>query len=139
VFFKSLSLGPKSSFPDGRDPRCSVVLGAFPVPSQRASRFLPTLVVFCSGFPGGSNSKESTCKAGDEGDQACMVWQSTPVFLPGKSHGQRSLASLTESSLRAGTIFISCLHSPLGIAECFPFLKFSISICRMNEILNKYL
>ena len=125
-------------------PRCGgsqVLCGPqrLPLPSQGTSHFLPSLVVFCSGFPGGPNRKEFTCKAADAGDQACMAWQSTPVFLPGKSHGQRSLASLTETSLRAGTIFISCLHSPLGIAECFPFLKSSISICRMNGILNKYL
>ena len=52
-----------------------------------------------SGFPGGSNGKESTCDAGD----ACSIpgsgrfpwrrkWQPTPVFLAGDSHGQRSLA-----------------------------------------------
>ena len=56
------------------------------------------------GFLGGSVSKESTCNAGD-----CLQcrrpgfdpwvgkipwrrrWLPTPVFLPGKSHGQRSL------------------------------------------------
>ena len=56
-------------------------------------------------FPGGSVSKESTCNAGD-----CLQsrrprfnpcarkipwrrkWQPTPVFLPGESHGERSLA-----------------------------------------------
>ena len=58
-------------------------------------------------------------------------------MLAGKSPGRRSLASLTESSSRAGTIFISCLHSPPGIAECFPLLKSSISICRMNESITK--
>ena len=44
------------------------------------------------GFSGGSDGKESACNAGD--------WSSipgsgeglpTPVFLPGESHGQRSL------------------------------------------------
>ena len=51
------------------------------------------------GFPGGSNSKESACKAEDlssipglgrspgEGNSL-----PTPVFLPGGFHGQRSLA-----------------------------------------------
>ena len=45
------------------------------------------------GFPGDSDDKESACNAGS-------VWslgwrkecQSTPVFLPGEFHGQRSLA-----------------------------------------------
>ena len=50
------------------------------------------------GFLGGSDGKESACNARDlgsipgserspgEGD-----WQPIPVFLPGESHGQRSL------------------------------------------------
>ena len=45
--------------------------------------------------------KESTCNAGDTGDRSLILgsggslrrkWQPTPVFLPEKSHGQRSLA-----------------------------------------------
>ena len=44
--------------------------------------------------------KESTCNAGDTGDRSLILgsggslrrkWQPTPVFLPEKSHGQRSL------------------------------------------------
>ena len=41
------------------------------------------------GFPGGSDSKEPACHAGDLGS---IQWQPTPVFLPGELHGQRSLA-----------------------------------------------
>ena len=52
------------------------------------------------GFPGGSDSKESTCNEGDlssiprlgrppgEGNDNPLQ----PVFLPGESNGQRSLA-----------------------------------------------
>ena len=49
----------------------------------------------------GSVGKESACSAGDTGDMVCIPrsrkapgggkLQLTPVFLPGKSHGQRSL------------------------------------------------
>ena len=57
-----------------------------------------------SGFPGGSDGKESACNAGDpgaipgsgrfpgEGNGNSREWQPTPVLLPGESHGQRSLA-----------------------------------------------
>ena len=48
--------------------------------------------------PGGSDSKESACNAGDAGSIPGSgispgegKWQPTPVFLPGKSHGQRRL------------------------------------------------
>ena len=49
------------------------------------------------GFPGGSDSKESACRAGDQArslrqeDPLEKEWQPTLVFLPGESYGQRSL------------------------------------------------
>ena len=51
------------------------------------------------GFPGGSEDKTSACNAGDPGLIPTRVrkipwrrkWQPTPVLLPGKSHGLRSL------------------------------------------------
>ena len=54
------------------------------------------------GLPRWLSSKESACNAGDTGDMGSnpesgrslggRKWQPTPVFLPGKSHGQRNLA-----------------------------------------------
>ena len=49
------------------------------------------------GFPGDSDNEESACKAGDMGSWVSKIlwrreWLSTPVFLPGESNGQRSLA-----------------------------------------------
>ena len=54
------------------------------------------------GFPGGASSKESTCQCRRHkrhrfnpwvGKIAwSRKWQPTPEFLPGNSHGQRSLA-----------------------------------------------
>ena len=53
-------------------------------------------------FSGRSVGKKPTCNAGNLGLISGSgrfpwrrKWQSTPVFLPGKSHGQRSLASYT--------------------------------------------
>ena len=48
-----------------------------------------------SGQPGGSDSKESACNAGELGSTPIpwrRKWQPTPVFLPGEFHGQRCLA-----------------------------------------------
>jgi len=51
------------------------------------------------GFPGGASFKEPTCQC--RRHKRCgfdpwipwrRAWQPTPVFLPGESHGQRSLA-----------------------------------------------
>ena len=51
-----------------------------------------------TGFPGGSDGKEFTCKAGDPGlisgsgrSAGGREWLPTPAFLPGESHGQSSL------------------------------------------------
>ena len=51
------------------------------------------------GFPGGSIGKESTCNTGDPGSIPELgrspeeaEWLLTPLFLPGESHGPRSLA-----------------------------------------------
>ena len=47
-------------------------------------------------FPGGSDSKESACNVRDLGSIPVSgrfpgAWQPTSIFLPGESHGQRSL------------------------------------------------
>ena len=50
------------------------------------------------GFPGGSDSKESTCNVGDPSSIRGpgkspwrREWQPTPVFLPEEFNGQRSM------------------------------------------------
>ena len=50
------------------------------------------------GFPGGTSGKETACRWRRRGFDPWVrkfpwrrKWLSTPVFLPGKSHGQRSL------------------------------------------------
>ena len=54
------------------------------------------------GFPGGTSGKEAPCQCGRHEGYGLSAWvgrilwqrawQPTPVFLPGESHGQRSLA-----------------------------------------------
>ena len=63
---------------------------------QRRDR-LPTPVFLA--FPSGSDGKETACNAGDLGSIPVLgrspwrtAWQPTPLFLPGESHGLRSLA-----------------------------------------------
>ena len=53
---------------------------------------------FPGGFPGGSVVKNPPANSGDMDSIPGLrrspgegKWQTTPVFLPGKSHGQRSL------------------------------------------------
>ena len=44
-------------------------------------------------FPSNSGGKESACNAGDPALYLGQEVAPTPVFLPGESHGQRSLVS----------------------------------------------
>jgi len=68
------------------------------------------------GFPSGSVGKEFICNAGDHlqcrksGFHSCVgkipwkgKWQPTPVFLPGKSHGQRSLVGYSQQGHKSQT------------------------------------
>ena len=59
------------------------------------------LICICRGFPGDTRGKEPACRCGrhkrpqlDPWIRKILrrrVWQLTPGFLPGESHGQRSL------------------------------------------------
>ena len=60
-------------------------------------------------FPGGSDGKASVYSAGDLGSIPGVgktpwrrKWQSTPVLLPGKSHGQRSVVGYSPWGRRVG-------------------------------------
>ena len=81
------------------------------------------------GFPGGTGVKNPLAKAGIAEDAGSIPgsgsspwsrkWQSTPVFLPGKLHGQRSLVgyrswSQKESDTNEHTAHI---HNTLGQIE----------------------
>ena len=93
-------------------------------------------------FPGGSLSKESTCNAGD-----CLQcrrlgfdpwvgkipwrrkWLPTPAFLPGKSHGQRSLESYSSWGPRVALNLVTkpppIYHIAFKIPpSCYLFIHF---------------
>ena len=62
------------------------------------------------GFPSGASGKESARNAGDARDTGLFpglgtsprrkAWQPIPVFVPGESHGQRSLAGYSPRDLK---------------------------------------
>ena len=73
-----------------------------------SQNYMTTTII--RGFPGGTSGKEPTCQ-----HKRCKrlgfdpwvgkirwrrAWQPTPVFLPGESHGQRSLAGYSPWGLR---------------------------------------
>ena len=60
---------------------------------------LITNAQYFGGFPKRLSGEESACSAGDRSSSPNLedcpwrtAWQPSPVFLPGESHGQRSLA-----------------------------------------------
>ena len=65
------------------------------------------LPLFSKDFPGGSDGKASVCSAEDPGFNPWdgkipwkRKWQPTPVPLPGKSHGRRSLVGYSPWGLK---------------------------------------
>ena len=66
------------------------------------------------GFPGGLEGKASACNAGDPGSIPELgrfpwrrQWHPTPVLLPGKSHGRRSLGGCTVHGIPKSRTWLS--------------------------------
>ena len=82
-------------------------------------------------LPGGSNGKESACNVEDYGSTSGLgrssgegKWQPTPVFLPGKSHGRRSIVGYSpwggkESDTTERLHFLSFFHFPYNEKDIF--------------------
>ena len=74
----------------------------------RAS-FLFLVVLFDKKFPGGSDGKVSACNVGDAGSIPGLGRSpgeeiaTTPVFLPGKSHGQKASWVIVQGSQKSRT------------------------------------
>ena len=75
--------------------------------------FFFNVIVVPLGFPGGASGKEPPASAGDTRDLGSITglgrppwrrkWQPTPVFLPGESHGHRSLAGYSSKGHKSQT------------------------------------
>ena len=85
------------------------------------------------GFPGGSESKESACSAGDlvpslgQEDPLRRDCLPTPVFSPGRSHGQRSLAGLAKcvSTIYGQLLCCFIKHGENTHTDSHPYAIFS--------------
>ena len=93
-------------------------------------------------LPQVQSSKESPCNAGDMGSIPGLgrfpwrrKWQPTPVFLPGKSLGQRSLVGYRpwghkrvgyNLATKQQQDLLRACYVPVTVSKCFP---------RMNEFM----
>ena len=116
-----------------------------PVFQRIAEPKIVTLKLLCSdtGFPGGTSDKEPTCQCRRLKRHSFSPWvgkipwrraqRTTPVFLPGEYHGQRSLLSYspwgrkeldtTEATQQAcmhADIMLPCISIPLLILFHWP-------------------
>ena len=71
------------------------------------------------GFPGGTSSKEPTCQCRRHGLNSWVgkvpwrrAWQAPPVFLPGESHGQKSLVTVHRVALSRTWLKWLSKHAP---------------------------
>ena len=80
----------------------------------------------CMGFPGDSDGKESARSAGDLGWKIPWrrEWLSTPVFLSGESHGQRSLAGCSPWGQKESDTTERLTHYTVYL----PILLFSLNL-----------
>ena len=80
------------------------------------------------GFPSGASGKESARNAGDARDTGLFpglgtsprrkAWQPIPVFLPGESHGQRSLVGYSPCSHKeSDTTEHECMYIYMHITD----------------------
>ena len=100
-------------------------------------------------FPGGASGKEPACQC--RRCKRCRfdpwagkilwrrTWQPTPVFLPGESYGQRSLAGYsprghTESDITEATQH-TCTHIVCDLLQLASFIQYNVSnfvTCTIN-------
>ena len=94
------------------------------------------------GFPGGSVVKNLPTKAGDSFIPWVRKipwrreWQPTPVFLPGKSHGQRSLAGHSPWGRNSQTR-LSCwefTQDTQKLPHLLAWLRFNATVCKTGVI-----
>ena len=99
----------------------------------------------CLGFPGGTSGKELSCQWRCGFDPWVgkipwrRAWQPTPVFLPGESHGQRTLAGYSlwdheESTQLKWLSTLVCM--PTAFSVFFP-IKGNNRILRQISCLQK--
>ena len=91
--------------------------------------FIRVYLIVYLGFPGGSVVKNPPANVGDAGDRFHpwvsetpwrRKWQPTPVFLPGESHGQRSLRGYSPwSHKNLDTTEHACTHVQLSIPPLY--------------------
>ena len=94
--------------------------------------FSPTHYFYLLGFPGGSDSKASTCNAGDPGSMPWRrKWQPTPVLLPGKFHRQTAWQATVHGVAR--------VRHPRAFNTSWLFLSYSLFLSfRWFYLLNSW-
>ena len=112
-------------------------------------------MVISLGFPGGSVSKESTCQCRRLGFDPWVrkipwkwKWQLTLVFLPGESHGQRSLvgyspwsrkeSDTTEQLNHHHRYFLNIILMPFRFLLSPPEIFKIFHVCKLNWLCVLY-
>ena len=94
------------------------------------------ICIYLWGFPGGASGKEPVCQCRRHKRHGFnswvgkipwrRVWQHTPIFLPGESYGQRSLASYSPQGSKESDKTETHTHTHTQGLYKFFFIFFSI-------------
>ena len=105
-------------------------------------------LIYQRGFPAGSVVKNTPANAGDEGDHRfdpwvgkipwSSKWQPTPVFLPGESCGERSLATAWPTSVPHCWAVLSPVCSKKWCLVCESELIHLRELVKNNSSLKSY-
>ena len=101
-------------------------------------------IILLQGFPGGTSGKESACQCRRHKRSGFdpwvgkipwrRAWQPTPVFLPGESHGQKSLMGYTVHTVAKSRPWLKwlCTHTVVlkrhVMNICYGKITFSLKI-----------
>ena len=108
-YWSGLPFPPPGDLPDPRiEPRCPALQADYLLSELPGKCFIMILTTLSTmGFPGGTRGKEPAYQKTHSIQVGKIpwrrAWQPTPVFLPGKSHGQTSLVGHTESDTTEAT------------------------------------
>ena len=106
------------------------------------------------GFPGGAGGEESTCpwqeaqkmRLGRKPDPWfgkiawSRKWQPTPVFLPGESHGQRSLEAIVHGVTKSQPQLSmhARAHTHTQHSGCWHYLPWRLCVSKINSEVLKH-
>ena len=93
---------------------------------------------WCMGFPGGSNGKEPACNGRPRLLPWIREWLPTPISLPGKFHGERSLVQYSPWGCKESDTLLYLMYNILYELQVYYTVIHNFKGCTPFIIFIKY-